>query len=327
MDLRLIGDWAACHAAITALIEGGEPVAIGRLGGSDTDAVAARLHGDLLWPPRGDEAALSHLPMVRRYNGYYDKSGDPRKYLDYLDLLAESYAACRHTVLVGAKLLTMYFPDFLHPSFRVADIPDREGLEMLAGLPASDNFPGWAYPYSFYETLTGPHNLLRVLERTLAGKRVLAVTPFADSIRTNWPNRGRFFKSYRYPEYEPVTLQTPITYDGLPAEFYPHDDWFQTLDELIRQTSALEFDIALLSCGSYAMPLANHIALNMGRSAVYVGGILQLFFGIMGRRYQNEFFLNALNPEAFIAPVERERYFRHISLAGDAPLEAFGAYF
>ena len=78
------------------------------------------------------------------------------------------------------------------------------------------------------------------------------------------------------------------------------------------------------------MTLGDHIAAGLGRKAVYVGGILQLYFGVMGRRYENPFFLNQIRPQYFVrAEEEAERYLtpmRHPS-APNAPKEGFGAYF
>ena len=49
----------------------------------------------------------------------------------------------------------------------------------------------------------------------------------------------------------------------------------------------LDFDIALLGCGGYGLPLCNFIKMDMNKSAIYIGGGLQLLFGVMGRRWEN----------------------------------------
>jgi hypothetical protein len=48
----------------------------------------------------------------------------------------------------------------------------------------------------------------------------------------------------------------------------------------------IEFDIALLGCGGYGLPLANFIYEKMNKSAIYIGGGLQLLFGVMGKRWE-----------------------------------------
>ena len=108
---------------------------------------------------------------------------------------------------------------------------------------------------------------------------------------------------------------------------YPHDNWFSTLKALKSAISKKAFDIALLSCGSYAIPLGEHVKLELGRKAIYVGGVLQLYFGIMGRRYDNPFFADQVNRDRFIFPLEREQYLKHIEISPGLAREGFGAYF
>ena len=89
----------------------------------------------------------------------------------------------------------------------------------------------------------------------------------------------------------------------------------------------LDFDVAFLSCGSYALPLGNFIKEDLHRQAIYVGGVLQLLFGVMGRRYENEHFLRQINRVKFIMPVEGAQFLKHVSIAPETAREAFGAYF
>ena len=45
--------------------------------------------------------------------------------------------------------------------------------------------------------------------------------------------------------------------------------------------------MALLSCGGYANPIGSYIY-EKGKSAIYVGGVLQMYFGILGSRWEKE---------------------------------------
>ena len=47
------------------------------------------------------------------------------------------------------------------------------------------------------------------------------------------------------------------------------------------------FDIALCSCGGYGNLVCAEIY-KLGKSAVYVGGVLQMYFGIYGNRWMRE---------------------------------------
>ena len=46
--------------------------------------------------------------------------------------------------------------------------------------------------------------------------------------------------------------------------------------------------ITLISCGSYGLPLGHYITHGLGATAIYVGGALQLFFGLRGLRWKRE---------------------------------------
>ena len=51
-----------------------------------------------------------------------------------------------------------------------------------------------------------------------------------------------------------------------------------------KQIDQIDFDIALLGCGAYAMPLAAHIK-RSGKKALVLGGFTQILFGIKGARW------------------------------------------
>ena len=48
-----------------------------------------------------------------------------------------------------------------------------------------------------------------------------------------------------------------------------------------------EFDIALCSCGGYGNLVCSRIY-DMNKSAIYVGGVLQMYFGVYGSRWMRE---------------------------------------
>ena len=170
----------------------------------------------------------------------------------------------------------------------------------------------------------GKHRLAMI---GLQGKKVLVVSPFSKSIESNFTNRRDFFKDYHYPAFELRLQTTPITYAGLPDEFYPDQDWLATTERLKNEISQINFDIALLGCGSYAMPLGIHIRDTLKKQAIYVGGVLQLYFGVMGRRYQDVFFTDQINLEKFIFPLEGQELLKHVTINEKTAREAFGAYF
>ena len=61
------------------------------------------------------------------------------------------------------------------------------------------------------------------------------------------------------------------------------------------------FDIAIIGCGAYGMPLAAYCK-QIGKKAVHLGGATQLLFGIKGKRWDNYSLYN----DYWVRPLESE---------------------
>ncbi|MGJ4927601.1 hypothetical protein ACQR1I_20330 [Bradyrhizobium sp. HKCCYLS2038] len=326
--MRVVTDWKECALSIESILQDDQPLFLGRVGGSDTNAVAA-----LLEAKRAGQGDLwgkiyRHRLIVERYNGYYDLDNRGETFWNYINSLLESYRKLKHAFFCNHQLLSMYFRSNINPDAYVENVEGKAGFEALVE-EINDVSPDFrCYPFPFVEKLTlHDHTLMHVFAGVLESKSVLVVSPFSESIAQNFHNRSEFFRNYAYPSFELKLYNTPITYSGLPKEFYPHKNWFETVEAMKSEIRDIRFDIALLCCGSYAMPLGDFIAEQMGRKAIYVGGILQMMFGIMGRRYENPFFTSQINPEKFIYPVEGQRYLQHVKISPEMAKEAFAAYF
>lgn len=67
--------------------------------------------------------------------------------------------------------------------------------------------------------------------------------------------------------------------------------------------SKIDFDIALIGCGAYGMPLAAYIK-SMGKQAIHLAGWTQVLFGIIGTRWQNNPRVSKMINEYWIHPSE-----------------------
>lgn len=56
--------------------------------------------------------------------------------------------------------------------------------------------------------------------------------------------------------------------------------------ELSELKQTFDFDIALVSCGGFGMIICDYIYKELNSSVLYIGGGLQLYFGIMGNRWR-----------------------------------------
>lgn len=134
----------------------------------------------------------------------------------------------------------------------------------------------------------------------LEGRRVLVVHPFASTIESQYSRRELLFPGRAVlPTMDLVTVRTPQTLAGNNAGFRSWNEAFARTCELIDQQT---YDIALVAAGSYGMPLSAHIR-KSGRSVIYVGGVLQVFFGIRGGRWDGAGLYN----EAWVRPSEEDR--------------------
>lgn len=122
--------------------------------------------------------------------------------------------------------------------------------------------------------------------RLLKGKKVLVIHPFENTIKCQYAKRELLFDNKDIlPEFELITLKAVQTIAGNKSEF---KDWFEALEYMEQKIDHIDFDVALIGCGAYGLPLAAHIK-RLGKQAVHVGGGLQLMFGILGRRWVQQY--------------------------------------
>jgi len=62
--------------------------------------------------------------------------------------------------------------------------------------------------------------------------------------------------------------------------------WSDVYDDLLKRCLEADCDIYFLSCGCYGLPLCNDLK-KAGKKAYYVGGFLQLLFGLKGNRWKD----------------------------------------
>lgn len=141
----------------------------------------------------------------------------------------------------------------------------------------------------------------------LQNKKVLIIHPFVESFQKQLQNNFQMFAN------------TPIFLENQHFVFYKcfqtiagnhlHENWYETFRIMCSDISKLDFDIALLGCGGYGLPLCHFIKKDLQKSAIYVGGGLQLLFGVMGRRWKNHEIIQKIireNNSSFVSPMEKE---------------------
>lgn len=121
----------------------------------------------------------------------------------------------------------------------------------------------------------------------LKGKKVLVIHPFEDTIKMQYKKREMLFpKTEVLPEFELKTLKAVQTLCGEKDERF--GTWFEALNYMYQQAIQIDFDIAIIGCGAYGMPLAAMLK-KAGKQAIHLGGATQLLFGIKGRRWEENY--------------------------------------
>lgn len=119
----------------------------------------------------------------------------------------------------------------------------------------------------------------------LKGKKVLVVHPFDYSIRSQYENRQNLFDNQDIlPDFELITFRAVQSVAGTKV---PYKDWFEALKYMEDKIATIDFDICILGCGAYGLPLAAHVK-RLGKKAIHLGGGTQLLFGIKGKRWEEE---------------------------------------
>lgn len=139
--------------------------------------------------------------------------------------------------------------------------------------------------------------------RALEGKKVLVVHPFANLIKEQYIHREKLFKSSNIlPKMDLKVYQAVQSMNGNP-EFA---SWFMALEKMEYDISKIDFDVALLGCGAYGMPLGAFIKSELKKIVIHIGGALQLLFGIKGKRWEKEGFdyQHKLYNEYWVRPTE-----------------------
>ena len=128
-----------------------------------------------------------------------------------------------------------------------------------------------------------PFFSLKPWTKALAGKKVLVVHPFSEDIESQYKKRELLFENNLLPEFELKTIKAVQSIAGEKTQF---NDWFEALDSMKTQIDATDYDVCIIGCGAYGLPLAAHVK-RMGKKAIHLGGATQLLFGIKGRRWES----------------------------------------
>ena len=128
------------------------------------------------------------------------------------------------------------------------------------------------------------NNGVRPWTMQLEGRRVLVVHQFTSLISAQYEKRANLHKVEVLPDFDLFTYQPPSTLGLNPFSRSWTYNLEKSREELNELICDLKIEVALVSAGGYGLPLS-HTLKNNAVSTVYVGGSLQILFGIWGGRW------------------------------------------
>lgn len=298
---------------IKKIILDGKPAIVGRLGGMDFNffnSIHGALHHLNIFPD------IPNLDMNNIYTitGYFDKTTNKdeeynnikKYYYNAMNSYKNSdlLMACNADLLDAANFV--YYFGELNPD---RDYKDKE-FTILNELKNID-FVYHSFEQLNYLSYNG-RNFMTDIFPLFEGKKILVISPFADEIELQYKNnKDKLFENFwsmkglKYPNFELKTIKTIITYSEykyrLETDYLGYNNWFEYYEGITAQIKNLDFDIALLGCGSVSTPLLYDIKYKYNKIGIYCGGVLQIFFGILGNRYKYLETLGLIN-ETWIHP-------------------------
>jgi hypothetical protein len=175
--------------------------------------------------------------------------------------------------------------NFQKPKFdaMALDIFNNIARVPLPSVPSVPSWPSFEAPIKPLKPLNAPKPPT-AWTLALKGKRVLIISPFVESFKEKVDNRTEIYGIDLFPDCELSFIKPPQTQGDNPSnEFDVELQRFVNKLQKIKNT----FDVALCSCGGYGNLVCSAL-FDMGKSAIYVGGVLQMYFGVYGERWLKE---------------------------------------
>lgn len=254
-----------------------KPCMISRLGNSEFKCVSSyKIKNDLFF---------------RKYKKYITGEIDALNYSDKIKLEIKNNA--------GFFPITENYLD----KFCAQMLKDIKNIDILGSwLHIEENFKK-----ELKNTITvnledlNPYNHANPWSKVLNGKKVLVIHPFVKSINKQYGKRKLLFTNeHILPKFDLITYKPVISFAGndINVKF---DSWFEALEKMKTEISKINFDIALIGCGAYGLPLASFVK-EIGKKSVHLGGATQMLFGIKGKRWETEYDLDHLFNEFWTRP-------------------------
>ena len=134
-------------------------------------------------------------------------------------------------------------------------------------------------------------------------KRVLIITSHENSVLHQIEKGTLYHKKALFPESASLHVYRAVQQNGKSNDEQSWKVHFEKMkEELTVLADTNPYDVVIAGCGGYGMILSNFLHKQLKKSVIYVGGAIQLYFGIKGDRWTDVEYT-----EDWIYPLDSDR--------------------
>lgn len=137
----------------------------------------------------------------------------------------------------------------------------------------------------------------------LENKTVLVISPFADSIASNYNNLAHIWNNKIKPNFKLKTINYPTSIPITENAIY--NSSLEIYNKFIDLMHNTEFDVGIFGTGHTGLLFAIE-AKKMGKSGIHLGGPTQVLFGIKGNRWEENINFKQFFNEYWTKPLAHE---------------------
>lgn len=224
--------------------------------------------------------------------------------------------------MVPSKYITNEVEDIAGLYPLTEETREKFKQDMYAALDCVDLIPRWNRVHPAFETEVfkkycknakithlqhlEPYFFEKPWTDYLAGKKVLVVSPFTESIEKNYPNLDKIWNGKIKPTFELKTLKYPFALKINPKAQLMWSTSDHIYREYIKLIQNVDFDVCITGTGYTSLLLAA-VAKKMGKIGIHLGGATQILFGIKGQRWREIKEFQPLFNEHWTDPLDIEK--------------------
>jgi FkbM family methyltransferase len=246
-----------------------EPFFIGRLSGNET-SLAGKI--------------LSNKPTIQinRSLVYNMLSGSGIRFKNDQDLI--DYAKEYYNSILNCNMLGVFDGIVGDQAKEINELLDKSKAEIEKFNAVSFEFFTFLdKPFYKIDSIFENKTILVILSHEETLKHQLNKLDLIYPDENNIRNQG-LFRNTKFITYKPAQQHCGLS-DGQSWKVHM-DKMKQDLSKLVSENN---IDVVFASCGGFSMILSDYIYKELKTSVIYAGGVLQLFFGILGERWISHF--------------------------------------